>query len=226
MPGAHIYLVRSSLELRPLKEPAMSNSAESSIRCLNEKILTCMLCPLSKTRRKAVPGEGPTNAKMIFIGEGPGRQEDLEGRPFVGRAGKFLDECLQSIGLQREQVFITNIVKCRPTEKAGNWIKDRKPTAEEIAACNPYLDKQIELLKPEVICTLGDTARFQVFKRFGLEEDTIGHVHGRLFLSGNVRVVPLYHPAAALYDNSLRQIIMIDFQSLRRVLSQRQLTNL
>jgi DNA polymerase len=156
----------------------------------------------------------------MFIGEGPGRQEDLEGRPFVGRAGKFLEECLQSIGFQREQVFITNIVKCRPTEKAGNWVKDRKPTTEEIAACKPYLDKQVELLKPEVICMLGDTARSQVFKRFGLEEDTIGHVHGRLFLAGSVRVVPLYHPAAALYDNSLRQIIMIDFQSLRRVLSQ------
>jgi DNA polymerase len=123
-------------------------------------------------------------------------------------------------------VFITNIVKCRPTEKAGNWVKDRKPNTEEIAACKPYLGRQIELLRPEVICTLGDTARSQVFKRFDLEEDTIGHVHGRLFLAGSVRVVPLYHPAAALYDNSLRQIIMIDFQSLRRVLSQSKLTNL
>jgi DNA polymerase len=204
----------------------MSNNAETSLRDLHEKILTCTLCPLSGTRHKAVPGEGPVNAKTMFIGEGPGRQEDLEGRPFVGRAGKFLDECLQSIGLHREQVFITNIVKCRPTEKAGNWVKDRKPTTEEIAACKPYLDQQIELLRPEVICTLGDTARSQVFKRFGLEEDTIGHVHGRLFLAGSVRVVPLYHPAAALYDNSLRQIIMIDFQSLRRVLSQSRLTNI
>jgi uracil-DNA glycosylase len=204
----------------------MTNDAETSLRDLHEKILTCTLCPLSGTRHKAVPGEGPVNAKTMFIGEGPGRQEDLEGRPFVGRAGKFLDECLQSIGLQREQVFITNIVKCRPTEKAGNWVKDRKPTTEEIAACKPYLDQQIELLRPEVICTLGDTARSQVFKRFGLEEDTIGHVHGRLFLAGSVRVVPLYHPAAALYDNSHRQIIMIDFQSLRRVLSQNKLTNI
>jgi len=203
----------------------MSNNAETSLRDLHEKILACTLCPLSGTRHKAVPGEGPVNAKTMFIGEGPGRQEDLEGRPFVGRAGKFLEECLQSIGLQREQVFITNIVKCRPTEKAGNWVKDRKPTTEEIAACKPYLDQQIEHLRPEVICALGDTARSQVFKRFGLEEDTIGHVHGRLFLAGSVRVVPLYHPAAALYDNSLRQIIMIDFQSLRRVLSHGKLTN-
>jgi DNA polymerase len=204
----------------------MSSNAESSIRELHERILACTLCPLCEGRHKAVPGEGPTGAKTMFIGEGPGRQEDLEGRPFVGRAGKFLDECLQSIGLQREQVFITNIVKCRPTEKAGNWVKDRKPTTEEIAACKPYLDKQIELLRPEVICTLGDTARSQIFKRFGLEEDTIGHLHGRLFLAGSVRVVPLYHPAAALYDSSLRQIIMIDFQSLRRVLSQSRLTNI
>jgi uracil-DNA glycosylase family 4 len=203
----------------------MSNSVELSIRELHERILTCTLCPLCEGRHKAVPGEGPIGAKTMFIGEGPGRQEDLEGRPFVGRAGKFLDECLQSIGIQRKQVFITNIVKCRPTEKSGNWIKDRKPATEEIAACKPYLDKQIELLGPEVICTLGDTARSQIFKRFGLEEDTIGHLHGRLFLAGSVRVVPLYHPAAALYDNSLRQIIMIDFQSLRRVLSQGKLTN-
>jgi uracil-DNA glycosylase family 4 len=203
----------------------MSNSVELSIRELHERILTCTLCPLCEGRHKAVPGEGPIGAKTMFIGEGPGRQEDLEGRPFVGRAGKFLDECLQSIGIQRKQVFITNIVKCRPTEKAGNWVKDRKPATEEIAACKPYLDKQIELLRPEVICTLGDTARSQIFKRFGLEEDTIGHLHGRLFLAGSVRVVPLYHPAAALYDNSLRQMIMIDFQSLRRVLSQGKLTN-
>ena len=204
----------------------MSSSAESSIRELHERILACTLCPLCEGRHKAVPGEGPTGAKTMFIGEGPGRQEDLEGRPFVGRAGKFLDECLQSIGLLREHVFITNIVKCRPTEKAGNWVKDRKPATEEIAACKPYLDKQIELLRPEVICTLGDTARSQIFKRFGLEEDAIGHLHGRLFLAGSVRVVPLYHPAAALYDSSLRQIIMIDFQSLRRVLSQSRLTNI
>jgi DNA polymerase len=204
----------------------MSSNAESSIRELHESILTCTLCRLCEGRHKAVPGEGPLGAKTMFVGEGPGRQEDLDGRPFVGRAGKFLDECLESIGLKREQVFITNIVKCRPTEKAGNWVKDRKPATEEIAACKPYLDKQIKLLGPEVICTLGDTARSQIFKRFGLEEDTIGHLHGRLFLAGSVRVVPLYHPAAALYDNSLRQIIMIDFQSLRRVLSQSRLTNI
>ena len=214
-----------ALRLCPLKEPPMSDSVESIIRDLHEKILTCALCPLSENRHKAVPGEGPTDAKIMLIGEGPGRQEDLEGRPFVGRAGKFLEECLQSIDLKREQVFITNIVKCRPTESAGNWARDRKPTTEEIAACKPYLDKQIELLRPDVICTLGDTAKSQVFKRFGLEEDTIGHVHGRLFLAGNLRVVPLYHPAAALYDNSLRQIIMIDFQGLRRELSQGKLTN-
>ena len=203
----------------------MAGDAEGAMLDLNEKVKACTLCHLWQTRHAAVPGEGPSDAKTIFIGEGPGRQEDLEGRPFVGRAGKFLDECLQSIGLKREQVFITNIVKCRPTEEAGNRTRDRKPTTEEITACKPFLDKQIELLRPEVICTLGDTARSQVFKRFGLEEDTIGHVHGRLFLAGSLRVVPLYHPAAALYDNSLRQIIMIDFQKLRRELSQSKLAN-
>ena len=202
----------------------MSENIDVQFRDLNSKILVCPLCPLSQTRQNAVPGEGPTNARMMFIGEGPGRQEDLDGRPFVGRAGKFLDECLQSIGLRREEVFITNIVKCRPTEKSGNWVKDRKPATEEIEACAPYLTKQIELLNPDIICTLGDTAKSQIFKRFGLEDDTIGHVHGRLFLAGRIKIVPLYHPAAALYDNSLHQMILIDFQGLRRTLSQTKLT--
>ena len=203
----------------------MNDSVESAIEDLHSKIMVCTLCHLSQARHLAVPGEGPVNARSLFIGEGPGRQEDQEGRPFVGRAGKFLDECLESVGVKREQVFITNIVKCRPTEKSGSWVKDRKPFTDEIAACGPYLEKQIELIKPEVICTLGDTARSEIFKRFGIEEDTIGHVHGRLFLAGGMRILPLYHPAAALYDNSLRQIILIDFQNLRRVLSQRNLTN-
>lgn len=203
----------------------MNDNTDATLRDLHSKIAICTLCHLWQTRHSAVPGEGPTSAKIVFIGEGPGRQEDLEGRPFVGRAGKFLDECLQSIGLRREQVFITNIVKCRPSEKSGGWVRDRKPTAEEIMACSPYLDRQIELVKPDVICTLGDTARSQIFKRLRLEDDTIGHVHGRLFLAGRVKIVPLYHPAAALYDNSLRQIILIDFQSLRRVLSQTGLTS-
>ncbi len=200
------------------------DETDSQLRDLHSKVMACTLCPLSKGRKNAVPGEGPTNANVVFIGEGPGRQEDQDGRPFVGRAGKFLDECLQSINLKREQVFITNIVKCRPTEKSGNWVKDRRPATEEIEACAPYLSKQIELINPEIICTLGDTARSQIFKRFGLEDDTIGHVHGRLFLAGKIKVVPLYHPAAALYDNSLRQIILIDFQNLRRTLSQTKLT--
>jgi len=203
----------------------MSEIAGSDLRSLHERILVCTLCRLSETRRRAVPGEGPAGSKIMFIGEGPGRQEDLEGRPFVGRAGKFLDECLQSIGIQREQVFITNIVKCRPSEESGNWIRDRKPSTEEITACSAYLSRQIELLNPEVVCTLGDTATSEIFKRFGLEEDTIGHVHGRLFLAGRLKIMPLYHPAAALYDNSLRQIILIDFQGLRRVLSQTKLTS-
>jgi len=202
----------------------MADNAELSIHELHEKIMACTLCHLCETRNKAVPGEGPANASVMFIGEGPGRQEDLEGRPFVGRAGKFLDECLQSIGLKREHVFITNIVKCRPSEKSGNWVKDRKPTKEEIAACSPYLDRQLELVKPEIVCTLGDTASSQIFKRYNMEEDTIGHIHGRLYLAGAMKLIPLYHPAAALYDNNLRQIVMIDFQRLRQVLSQTKLT--
>jgi DNA polymerase len=203
----------------------MADNAELNIRELHEKIMACTLCHLCRTRSKAVPGEGPANASVMFIGEGPGRQEDLEGRPFVGRAGKFLDECLQSIGLKRESVFITNIVKCRPSEKSGSWVRDRKPTKEEIEACSPYLDRQLELVKPEIVCTLGDTASSQIFKRYNMEEDTIGHIHGRLYLAGAMKLIPLYHPAAALYDNNLRQIVIIDFQRLRQVLSQTKLTS-
>jgi len=203
----------------------MADNPESSIRELHDKITACTLCHLCEARNRAVPGEGPANASVMFIGEGPGRQEDIEGRPFVGRAGKFLDECLQSIGLKRESVFITNIVKCRPSEKSGNWVRDRKPTREEIAACSPYLDRQLELVKPEILCALGDTASSQILRRYGMEEDTIGHIHGKLFLAGAVKLIPLYHPAAALYDNNLRQIVMIDFQRLRQVLSQTKLTS-
>ncbi len=203
----------------------LSDDAESSLRDLHDRIRVCRLCHLCETRRSAVPGEGPVSAKIVFVGEGPGRQEDLEGRPFVGRAGKFLDECLQSIDLRRDQVFITNIVKCRPSESSVGWARDRKPTSEEMSACSPYLETQLELIKPELVCTLGDTAKSQAFKRFHIEDDSIGHVHGRLFLAGSMKIVPMYHPAAALYDISLRQIIMIDFQKLRRMISQTKLTS-
>ena len=137
----------------------MPNS-EAKLRRIAGEIEACTRCPLSRTRTKPVPGEGSPNAKVMFVGEGPGRNEDIEGRPFVGRAGDLLNELLALIKLNRESVHVTNIVKCRPTtmsqpvEQQPYETKDRRPTSEEIAAYTPYLEEQLDLVRPKVICTL------------------------------------------------------------------------
>lgn len=162
----------------------------------------CTRCELYHSRHRAVAGEGPPDAEIMFIGEGPGFHENQQGRPFVGAAGRFLEELLASIGLEREDVFITNIVKCRPP---GN----RDPHPEEIQACSEYLDRQINAINPHVIVTLG---RFSM-ARF-LPNARISDVHGE---GMNVRgrlVVPMYHPAAALHQRSLKSVVEQDFARL------------
>jgi DNA polymerase len=170
------------------------------------EVVVCTQCILSKSRVKAVPGEGPANADIMFIGEGPGFHEDQQGRPFVGAAGKFLSELLESIGLKREQVFITNIVKCRPPS-------NRDPLPEEIAACKPYLDRQIALIKPKVIVTLG---RFSMARVFPNEKISV--IHGRPKKIEGIVYVPMYHPAAALHQRSLKHTVEEDFQKLPQIL--------
>jgi DNA polymerase len=150
----------------------------------------------------AVPGEGPSDAELMFIGEGPGFHENEQGRPFVGAAGNFLEELLASIGLTREQVFITNIVKCRPP---GN----RDPQAVEIEACSTYLERQTRSLNPKVIVTLG---RFSMARFF--PNARISAIHGNAQRIGDRLVVPMYHPAAALHQPSLRETIKDDFAKL------------
>ncbi len=150
----------------------------------------------------AVPGEGPADAELMFIGEGPGFHENEQGRPFVGAAGKFLEELLESIGLTREQVFITNIVKCRPP---GN----RDPQPAEIEACSEYLERQTGSLNPKAIVTLG---RFSMARFF--PNARISAIHGKPQRIGNRVVVPMYHPAAALHRPSLRATIQADFARL------------
>src|SRR3984893_13546418 len=140
-------------------------SSEEMLREVAVEVSTCSKCNLCKGRTKAVPGEGNSNARILFIGEGPGFHEDKQGRPFVGPAGQFLDELLESINLKRADVFITNVVKCRPPN-------NRDPLPEEIAACNPYLDRQIAALQPQVIVTLG---RFSASKFFGNEKLNVIH---------------------------------------------------
>lgn len=174
---------------------------------IGREVAACSLCDLAIGRTHAVPGTGSPQAKILFIGEGPGWREDQEGRPFIGPAGKFLDELLVIAGLQRDDVFITNVVKCRPP---GN----RDPMPDEIAACSGYLDRQIAALNPEVIVTLG---RFSMARWFAGER--ISRIHGQPAVIDGRTIVPMYHPAAALRNGSLRGAIEDDFRKLPKILA-------
>ena len=176
---------------------------------LHEEVLRCAKCPLSQGRANAVPGEGSLSAKVMFVGEGPGAEEDRLGRPFVGPAGKLLDELLLHAGLPRPAVFITNIVKCRPP---GN----REPQPLEVAACRPYLVSQIALIRPAVICPLGSPALRTLLGK----DIQISHVHGHAFKHRGMVYMPLYHPAAALHKGNLRQTLFDDMLALRRTLEE------
>lgn len=172
------------------------------------EVSNCTKCVLQYSRKKAVPGEGPSNAEIMFIGEGPGFYENEQGRPFVGAAGKFLDELLESIGMKRSSVFITNVVKCRPP---GN----RDPLPEEIQTCTSnYLEKQIQAISPKVIVTLG---RFSM--GYFLPDARISAVHGQAIWSKGRLIVPMYHPAAALHQQSLRPVMEKDFSRLPELIS-------
>jgi uracil-DNA glycosylase len=166
------------------------------------QVAVCEKCALHFSRKHAVPGEGPVNAEVMLIGEGPGFYENEQGRPFVGAAGKFLDELLVGCGLQREQVFITNVVKCRPPS-------NRDPLPEELIACGDYLDRQIDAINPKAIVTLG---RFSM-ARF-LPNVRISDVHGQASWVKGRLIVPMYHPAAALHQPSLKSTLERDFKRL------------
>ncbi len=181
---------------------------EAVLKQVAEEVSVCTRCELHYSRKHGVPGEGPADAEIMFIGEGPGFHENQQGRPFVGAAGKFLEELLAGIGLTREQVFITNVVKCRPP---GN----RDPRPEELAACDGYLERQIQAINPKVIVTLG---RFSM-ARF-LPGAKISQVHGRPVRVKGRLVVPMYHPAAALHQPSLRSVVEDDFAQLPDLIAQ------
>lgn len=183
----------------------------SAHKNLEEKIKKCCSCLLRGTCAQVVPGEGNPQAEIMFIGEAPGEKEDLQGRPFVGAAGKFLEEMLAMIGLRREDVFIANVLKCRPP---GN----RDPLPEEVEACRPWLLEQIKTIKPKLIVTLGRHA----MERF-LPNQKISKVHGTAMRRdipemGRPVFFALYHPAAALYQGSLREILKADFKKIPKVL--------
>jgi len=184
---------------------------EAEMKRIEERLKTCKRCELCKTRTNPVVGEGSLSAKIVFVGEAPGYYEDLKGEPFVGKAGKVLDDLLESIGLQRNDVYIANVLKCRPP---GN----RNPTTEEIRACTPYLDAQLEIIQPEIIATLGNFSLSYIFDKFGLKKDKISKIHGKVFtvstIAGVVKIVPLYHPAVATYNPNMKGALIDDFKVL------------
>ena len=174
----------------------------SDFDALERRVHACTRCTLSQKRTKAVPGEGSRSADIVFVGEGPGFHEDQQGRPFVGPAGRLLDELLASVGLDRKDVYITNMIKCRPPN-------NRDPLPGEIEACKPYLDEQIEMIAPKVVVALG---RYSFSKFF--PDEPIGKARGKPRRWNGLIVYPMYHPAAALRNGSLRTALERDFQSL------------
>ena len=184
-------------------------NAEETLAKIAKEVSVCTKCDLHRSRKKAVPGEGPTHAEIMFIGEGPGFHENEQGRPFVGASGKFLDELLAQAGVTRADVWITNVVKCRPPQ-------NRDPLPDEIETCTSnYLDRQIEIVGPSIIVTLG---RFSMGKFF--KGAKISQIHGKMQKVGDHFVIAMFHPAAALHQAALKPAIMADFAKLPELLKE------
>jgi len=178
---------------------------------LYHELKDCQRCPLAATRTNVVFGSGNADADLMFVGEAPGFHEDQQGKPFVGAAGKLLEKLLDEIGMSREDVFIANVLKCRPP---GN----RDPQPEEIEECKPFLHKQVQLIEPRVICTLGNFSTKLLTRR----QDGITRVHGRpqdhVIAGLPIRIYPIYHPAAGLRSSSMLETLREDFQKLPELL--------
>ncbi len=200
-------------------------------RKIKEEVISCRKCFLYKTRTYPVIGEGSHQAKIMFVGESPGVQEDKTGHPFCGAAGKILDDLLESVSIKREDVYIANILKCRPPS-------NRDPQKEEIEACVPYLEKQIEIINPEIICPLGRFAMEFLMEKFGLKDQIqgISKIHGKVFEPQvtaedvqsslfeqkrreikEVKIISFYHPAVATYNSNMKEILKKDFKILEKI---------
>ncbi len=180
----------------------------SALSELAAQIQTCQKCSLCKSRTKSVPGEGNEATSILFVGEAPGWHEDQQGRPFVGPAGHFLDELLALAHLKRQEVFIANVLKCRPPQ-------NRDPLPGEIQACAPWLERQLELIKPKMIVSLG---RYSMARFF--PEGTISKLHGTAHRKDGIIYFSMYHPAAALHQQKLRQTIMEDMMKIPKLLAE------
>lgn len=184
---------------------------------LKKEVLLCQRCPLYQTRHLPVVGEGNHDAAVMFIGEAPGFNEDRTGHPFWGAAGKIFDELLTGIGMKREDIYICNVLKCRPPN-------NRNPKIEEIKACAPFLDRQIEIIQPKVICTLGNFSTKYILEKYDLGDKVAGisKLHGQVFtvqnLFGSLKIMPLYHTAAATYNPNMKPILKRDFEILKELL--------
>jgi uracil-DNA glycosylase family 4 len=183
---------------------AAHNVSDDSLEKIASEVIGCQLCKLSRSRKNAVPGDGQTSAKVIFIGEAPGKNEDENGKPFVGIAGRILDGALQKVGIERSKVFITNIVKCRPP---GN----RVPEDDERAACRAYLDRQISLIAPRIICLLGATAYSSILGGKSIIEN-----RGKIIKRSGQKYFITIHPAAAIYNRNLLHVLEDDLSSLSK----------
>ena len=182
-------------------------STEETLSQIASEVSVCTKCALHKTRKLAVPGEGPAHAEIMLIGEGPGFNENEQGRPFVGAAGNFLNELLAQAGLKRADVWITNVVKCRPPN-------NRDPLPDELATCNQYLERQIAAIDPKIIITLG---RHSMGKY--MPGAKITQVHGQMKRHGDRFVIAMFHPAAALHQAALKPAILADFAKLPDLLA-------
>lgn len=185
---------------------------KSHIEKLRKQIAECARCPLHQTRANTVPGEGDVNADIMFIGEAPGKNEDLRGKPFVGRAGDIFEKLLQSIGLTREQIYLCNILKCRPPD-------NRNPLSSEINACIGSLDLQIKIVNPKVIGTLGNFSTSYIFEKFNVPPAKISSVAGKVIdvttPFGPKKIIPVFHPAVATYNVHKTDLLLEHFQAFR-----------
>lgn len=191
--------------------PTPTRPKARALAGLHAEIRRCQRCPLWATRTQAVPGVGPADARIMLVGEAPGRREDLQGEPFVGAAGRVLDALLASVGLTRGDVYITNVVKSRPFVGPPPG-RNRAPAAGEILACRAWLDEQLRIIRPQVVVAMGRTAL-----AYFLPGARISTVHGRAVRQRGRTILPLFHPAAALRRRALRQTLQRDFLKLRQV---------
>lgn len=208
--GSGAKVVRPNWGVPP-KATGREKDWEKSLAAIEQEVTGCTACTLAEGRQKTVFGAGDATVPLVFVGEAPGAEEDRQGIPFVGRAGNLLTKIIEAMGLKREQVYICNVLKCRPP---GN----RDPQPDEVATCSPFLDRQLALLKPKVICTLG---RHSTMRLTG-QAAAMKSLHGQIFEYRGFQVIPTYHPAALLRNPSLKALVWEDVQKVRALLDAEQ----